>query len=133
MTIKIHKCNILPTTLEPDSVYLVKGEDSSDLIVYATDKTGRSFKHTLTRTEVLNLIDENGSGIIQVDELPEPSEELAGRLYSLNGVNIPCWCTGTEWLDLSKSSGTADPGTGEVITQANKLYRNESVFGIKIL
>ncbi len=132
-TLTIHKCHTLPDPLEPNCLYLIKGEQQEDLIICVTDAAGETYRNTLTRTEINSLLEANGNGILQVDELPEATPELAGRLYSLSGVNTPCWCTGTEWLDLSKASGVADPGTGEVTTTASKLYRNESVFGIKIL
>ena len=138
-SISIHKCHTLPETLQADSLYLVKGETDSDVILYVTGNNSQVIRHTISRTEIFELLEENGSGILRVDILPEPSEALAGRLFCLNGVNTPCWCTGVEWLDLSKATGviidpeTGLPISGDVTVNANKLYRNESVFGIKIL
>ena len=138
-TLKINKCHTLPETLEANCIYFVKGETDTDVIIYVTGQNSQVLRHTITRTEIFELLEENGTGIIRVDILPDPSEALAGRLYCLNGVNTPCWCTGSEWLDLSKSTGVIiDPETGlpipgTVTAMANKMYRNESVFGIKIL
>ena len=131
-SITIRRCQTLPETLESNTIYFVKGESDTDVILYITGNDPIPVRHTISRTEILELIEDNGTGIIKVDELPLASEAIAGRLYCLNGTNNPCWCNGTDWFDLSKASGTT--GDGDTVdVSANKLYRNESVFGIKIL
>ena len=62
---------------------------------------------TLTRSEVADLISDNGRGIVTVSELPAPSALLAGRLMCLAATNIPYWCTGTAWVDITAISDQA--------------------------
>lgn len=51
---KVNALPALPTT--PDTVYLVKSATSGFLDFYVSDSTGTSYRHTITRDEVMSAI-----------------------------------------------------------------------------
>ena len=70
--IKFQRVLALPGSLDPSTVYLVAGDDADELQVYATNTAGTATRHTLTKAEVVAMI-ESGSAT-GADKLTTPRD-----------------------------------------------------------
>ena len=134
MSLTLVRCRHLPTPLAAETIYMVKATEDAYVTLYITGKTAGVVFHTIAEEDVntiiQNHIQENGSGIVTVDFLPD-AQEHAGELYCLKGSNKPCWSNGSSWVDLAKASS---PTSGGSLDDALlKRLRNELQFGIKLI
>ena len=134
-TMKVKKVSSLPETRTTNTLYVVQGSRVDEAILYFTGKDGVELRHTVSRDDVAEMIAlaDDGKGIESTALLPTPTPELAGTLMCLtsNG-NIPCWCDGRQWIDLSKYAERV-VDTTPVDSQLVKRLRNDIYFGIKLI
>ena len=134
-TMKVKKVSSLPEIRSTNTLYVVQGGATDEAILYFTGKEGVELRHTVSRSDVADMIAlaDDGKGIVRTALLPPATPELAGTLMCLtsNG-NIPCWCDGQQWIDLSKYAERV-VDTTPVDSSLVKRLRNDLYFGIKLI
>lgn len=134
-SMKVKKVSSLPEIRSTNTLYVVQGSFSDEAVLYFTGKDGTELRHSVNRSDVAEMIAlaDDGKGIESTALLPTPTPELAGTLMCLtsNG-NIPCWCDGQQWIDLSKYAERLVDTTPVDSSQVKRL-RNELYFGIKLI
>ena len=134
-SMKVKKVSSLPEVRSTNTLYVVQGSTTDEAILYFTGKDGVELRHTVSRSDVADMIAlaDDGKGIELTALLPPPTAELAGTLMCLtsNG-NIPCWCDGQQWIDLSKYAERVIDTT-PVDSSLVKRLRNDLYFGIKLI
>lgn len=81
MAIKIHLLNTVPTIFEPNSIYLVKGETDIDVIMYVVGETGAAIRHTVSKTEIENLVNNGGLTWVTATDVSTPA--TSGNVYRM--------------------------------------------------
>lgn len=121
-TLKIKKVNVLPGTLEANTLYFVKGSDSTHVDAYLSSDDGLSVRHFITAAEVDSKIAAAGGGGSGGATTVFPA--VTSRYEALSSVGYKVHCrssaplhTGISWSRSGTTMTINDVGHGRSVNE----------------